>query len=66
VPLGRNGASGGILLMWDRRVVEKVEAWEGSYSIACSFRNVSDDSSGLLRVCMGRTWTMIDRCFGMN
>jgi hypothetical protein len=29
--------------MWDRRVVEKVEAWEGSYSIACSFRSVSDD-----------------------
>jgi hypothetical protein len=29
--------------MWDRRVVEKVEAWEDSYSIACSFRSVSDD-----------------------
>jgi hypothetical protein len=41
--LGSHGASGGILLMWDRRVVEKVEAWEGSYAIACSFRSVNDD-----------------------
>ena len=41
--LGSHGASGGILLMWDRRVVEKMEAWEGSYSITCSFRSVSDD-----------------------
>ena len=38
--LGSHGASGGILLMWE---VEKVEALEGSYSIACSFRSVSDD-----------------------
>jgi hypothetical protein len=41
--LGSHGAFGGILLMWDRRVVEKVEAWEGSYAIACSFRSVNDD-----------------------
>jgi hypothetical protein len=30
-------------LCGDRRVVEKVEAWEGSYAIACSFRSVNDD-----------------------
>jgi hypothetical protein len=36
-------ASGGVLLMWDRRVVEKIEECTGSYTIACSFRNVDDN-----------------------
>jgi exonuclease III len=33
---GANGASGGILLMWDKRVVEKVEECIGRYTVACS------------------------------
>jgi hypothetical protein len=37
-----NGASGGILLMWDRRAVSKVEVCHGNYVVACSFRNVDD------------------------
>jgi hypothetical protein len=41
--LGANGASGGILLMWDRRVVEKVEECIGRYSVACSLRNTGDN-----------------------
>jgi hypothetical protein len=36
------GASGGILLMWDRRVVSKIDVCLGSYVAACSFRNVED------------------------
>jgi hypothetical protein len=36
------GASGGILLMWDRRVVTKIEVCLGNYLAACSFRNVGD------------------------
>jgi hypothetical protein len=36
------GAAGGILLMWDRRVVSKVDACQGNYVAACSFRNVDD------------------------
>jgi endonuclease/exonuclease/phosphatase family metal-dependent hydrolase len=36
------GAAGGILLMWDRRVVSKVDAYQGNYVAACSFRNVDD------------------------
>jgi hypothetical protein len=36
------GASGGILLMWDRRVVSKIEDCLGNYVVACSFRNVED------------------------
>jgi len=41
--LGANGASGGILLMWDRRVVEKVEECIGRYIVACSLRNTGDN-----------------------
>uniref|UniRef100_A0A2N9FK77 Transposase MuDR plant domain-containing protein n=1 Tax=Fagus sylvatica TaxID=28930 RepID=A0A2N9FK77_FAGSY len=40
--LGSIGATGGILLMWDSRVVEKVEEAVGIYSISCKFRNVTD------------------------
>jgi hypothetical protein len=36
------GASGGILLMWDRRVVTKLDMCLGNYVAACSFRNVED------------------------
>jgi hypothetical protein len=41
VYLGSRGASGGILLMWDRRVVEKIEEYVGRYVVACAFRSVS-------------------------
>jgi exonuclease III len=40
--LGSNGASGGILLMWDKRLVEKIEDAVGIYSVSCKFRNVAD------------------------
>jgi hypothetical protein len=42
--LGSNGASGGILLMWDRRVVEKLEDAVGQYSVSCKFKTVMDQS----------------------
>lgn len=41
--LGSRGASKGILLIWDRRVVEKMEACEGRFISACSFLCVSDN-----------------------
>jgi hypothetical protein len=44
--LASRGASGGILLIWDRslrRVVEKIEVYVGEFVVACSFRNVDDD-----------------------
>jgi hypothetical protein len=37
--MGASGVSGEILLMWDRRVVEKVEECVGIYTIACFLRN---------------------------
>jgi hypothetical protein len=39
---GSDGASRGILLMWDRRVVEKMEEAVGIYSISCKFHMVLD------------------------
>ena len=40
--LGLEGASSGILLMWDLRVVEKVEAAVGHFSVSCRFKNDID------------------------
>ena len=40
--LGSDGASRGILLMWDSRVVEKVEEAVGHFSVSCEFKNVGD------------------------
>jgi hypothetical protein len=37
------GASGGILIMWDRRVVEKMDECMGRYTLACSLRNTDDN-----------------------
>jgi hypothetical protein len=37
-----HGASGGILIMWDHRVVSKLEVCLGSFVVACSSRNVDD------------------------
>ena len=40
--LGFYGASGGVLLMWDTRVVNKVEEAIGRFSVSCRFTSVSD------------------------
>jgi len=41
--LPSSGASGGILSLWDKRVVEKIEVCVREYVVSCSFRNVADD-----------------------
>jgi len=38
--LDSRGASRGILILWNNRVVEKVDECLGVYSLAVSFRNV--------------------------
>ena len=37
-----HGATGGILLIWDCRVVSKIEVCMGNFVAACSFKNVDD------------------------
>ncbi|KAG6646425.1 hypothetical protein CIPAW_07G008100 [Carya illinoinensis] len=41
--LASNGASGGIVVLWDRRVVERVEEFIGNYTVACSFKSIADN-----------------------
>jgi hypothetical protein len=41
--MGASGALGRILLMWETRVVEKVEECVGRYTVACSLRNTSNN-----------------------
>lgn len=43
--LASRGASGGILIMWDRRIVEKIDVYVGEFVVACSFRGVADNFS---------------------
>ncbi|XP_050259852.1 uncharacterized protein LOC126704907 [Quercus robur] len=40
--LGSLGASGGVLLMWDNRVVDKVEKAVDRFSVSCKFKNMVD------------------------
>ena len=40
--LESEGASGGVLIMWDKRATEVQEWVKGQYSISCRFRNVQD------------------------
>ncbi|KAG6637403.1 hypothetical protein CIPAW_11G176300 [Carya illinoinensis] len=40
--LASEGASSGVLLMWDKRVVEAVEKCIGEFSVATKFKNVED------------------------
>ena len=40
--LGSCGVSGGELVMWDTRVVNKMEEAVGRFSVSCKFTNVSD------------------------
>lgn len=41
--LPSSGASSGILLLWDKRVVETIEVYVGEYVVTCSFKNIADD-----------------------
>lgn len=47
VYLASLGFSGGVLLKWDRRVVEKVKEFIGKYTMACSLKSMED------KVCRG-------------
>jgi hypothetical protein len=40
--LDSKGALGGVLIMWDRRIVEKIDECMGEFSLTVTFRNVDD------------------------
>jgi len=39
------GASSGMLIMWDKRIIEKIDVFVGEFVLACSFRSVEEDFS---------------------
>ena len=39
--VGSNGASGGILLLWDKRCLEKIDEALGLFTASCKFRCVA-------------------------
>ena len=41
--LGSMGASGGVLVMWDRTMVEKIDEAVGRFFVSCKFKNVVDN-----------------------
>lgn len=43
VYLASIGAAGGVVVMWDRRVVEKMEDFIEMHLVACSFKSVLDN-----------------------
>jgi exonuclease III len=40
--LESEGASGGVLIMWDKRVAEVQDCVKGQFTISCKFKNVQD------------------------
>ena len=40
--LDADGATGGLLICWDKRSLEVVDWKEGQYSLSCRFKNVED------------------------
>ena len=42
--LDASGSAGGILICWDKRLLELLEWEEGQYSISCRFRKVEDEA----------------------
>ena len=40
--LGFIGALGGVLVMWDRRMVEKIDKAVERFFVSCKFKNVVD------------------------
>ena len=55
VYLGSIGALGGILVMWDRRAVEKLDEAVGQFSVSCRIGMRGTIRMGFL-VCMVLMW----------
>ena len=58
VSLDARGSASGMLVMWDKRVLEGLKAEVGSFSISCSFKNCEEGFvwvfSGLYGPCNGK------------
>ena len=52
--LGSIGALRGVLVMWDRRLVEKIDKAVGRFSISCKYKTV-DQTMIVTGVCFGKS-----------
>ena len=43
VTINAEGASGGILIFWDTRVIQLLEKEEGQYTLSCRFKSLEED-----------------------
>lgn len=59
--LPSSGGLGGILLMWDNRVVELLEECIGHFIVACYFKNIEDGLKGAIVGVYGSNLDR-DRC----
>jgi hypothetical protein len=64
--LGLRWVSGGILVMWDRRVMKKNEECVGKFVVACYLDVLLRILKGHLRVCMGQMMMWNEDVFGMS
>ena len=49
------GASGGILILWDSRLLQQMEKDVGKSSLSCKFRNCEDNSTWVFTGVYGPT-----------
>jgi hypothetical protein len=64
--LDSRGALGGILITWNRRVVEKIDECVGEFSLAISFRNIEDYSTWAFAGAYGPNADDIEGLCGMS
>ena len=57
---------GGILLMWDKRVLEKLDCYTGTFTVSCQWKSLDDNLFGLDQASMVLIWGVQDDRFGMS
>jgi len=64
--LDSRGASGGVSIMWDRRVMEKIDECVGEFTLAVTFRNIKDHFTWTFTGVYGPNSHGIEGFFGMS
>ena len=49
------GASGGILMLWESRILQLVDKEESHFSLSCNFKNCEDNSTWVFKGVYGPT-----------
>lgn len=67
VTLDARGTVGGIMILWDRKVVHVVDDAKRTFSVSCFFRNVGDGFEWVLSGVYGPKMRMLlEALFGLN